>query len=106
MAPEDLADLNRAVGAWIPQLRVMPVNAGHAPLLDLDDRSYEAMLARAAWHEWGHALSLARATPDAVAAGEWLLALAPAGIAQFIPRRTRRRGGRPLGNGEFQSSRP
>jgi len=42
------------------------------------------MIARAFWHEWGHALSLARATTDDIAAGEQLLELAPVGIAEYI----------------------
>jgi len=42
------------------------------------------MIARAAWHEWGHALSLSRATAADVAAGDRLLKLAPAGVAEFV----------------------
>jgi hypothetical protein len=60
------------------------IDAGHPALEGLDDPSYEAMIARAAWHEWGHALSLARATPADIAAGERLLTLAPSGIAEFV----------------------
>jgi hypothetical protein len=44
------------------------------------------MLARIAWHEWAHALSVVRATSDDVAAGERLLALAPLGVANVIRR--------------------
>src|SRR4051812_22892344 len=76
------ADLDRAVGAWIDRLRLVVIDAGHPALVGLDDRSYEAMIARALWHEWGHALSLARATADDVAAGPELLGLAPAGISE------------------------
>jgi len=44
------------------------VNAGHHALAELDDATYEAMLARIAWREWAHALSVVRATADDVAA--------------------------------------
>lgn len=80
------ADLDRALGAWIERLRIMVIDAGHPALVGLDDRSYEAMLVRTFWHEWGHALSLARATAADVAAGEQLVNLAPAGVAEYIRR--------------------
>jgi len=78
------ADLDRAIGAWIDRLRLVAIDAGHPALAGLDDRSYEAMIARAFWHEWGHALSLARATADDVAAGPQLLNLTPTGISEYI----------------------
>jgi hypothetical protein len=78
------ADLDRAVGAWIDRLRLVVIDAGHPALAGLDDRSYEAMIVRAFWHEWGHALSLARATSDDIAAGPQLLNLAPAGVGEYI----------------------
>jgi hypothetical protein len=43
-------------------------------------------LARTAWHEWRHALSVARCSRDDVAAGTRLLGLAPAGIREGIRR--------------------
>lgn len=56
-------------------------------LANLNERTYEAMLARIAWHERAHALSIVRATHDDIAAGERLLALAPVGVAEFVPPR-------------------
>jgi hypothetical protein len=41
-------------------------------------------VAHIAWHEWGHALSLARCSPDNVAAGGKLLTLAPEGLSDGI----------------------
>lgn len=76
--------LEDALGVWIPPLRLVLIDAGHPALVGLARASYEAMIVRAAWHEWGHALSLSRATAADVAAGERLLALAPAGIAEFV----------------------
>jgi hypothetical protein len=70
----------------------MLVDAGHRALADLDDRTYEQMLVRTAWHEWGHALSIARADREDVAAGERLLGLAPAGVREVIRRGGYRRG--------------
>lgn len=78
------SDLDLALGVWIEQLRVVLIDAGHPALAGLDDTSYEAMLVRTAWHEWGHALSLARATSTDIAAGERLLALAPLGVGEVI----------------------
>ncbi len=84
--------LDDAAGVWIEELRLVLVNAGQHALAELDDRTYEAMLARIAWHEWAHALSVVRATADDVANGERLLALAPAGVANVIRRGGYRRG--------------
>lgn len=78
--------LDDAAGVWIAELRLVVINAAHPALTNLDERTYEAMLARIAWHEWAHALSIVRATHDDVSAGERLLALAPAGIAAFVRR--------------------
>jgi len=82
----DVRSLDDAAGVWIQELRLVLVNAGHHALAELDDATYEAMLARIAWHEWAHALSVVRATADDVANGERLLDLAPAGVANVIRR--------------------
>ena len=76
--------LNHALGVWITGLRVVLIDAGHPALRDLDRPNYEMMLVHTAWHEWGHALSLARATQADVSAGERLLNLAPPGISEVI----------------------
>ncbi len=56
VAALDEAEFDDSVGIWIPSLRVMLVNASHESLDGLDARSFEAAIARIAWHEWGHAL--------------------------------------------------
>ncbi len=76
--------LDRAVGVWVQQLRVVVVDVGHGALSDLDDSSFEAMVARIAWHEWGHALGIVRTTAAEVRAGTYLLSLAPEGVQQNI----------------------
>src|SRR5689334_22857285 len=43
---------DRARGLWIPQLRVVLVNAVHPDYDELDEPSRENALARVAWHEW------------------------------------------------------
>jgi hypothetical protein len=86
LRPKDASALDDAVGVWIAQLRLVLINAAHHALEDLDDPSYEAMLARIAWHEWAHALSVVRATRDDIADGERLLALAPDGVADVVRR--------------------
>ncbi|HEX4344600.1 MAG TPA: hypothetical protein VHZ31_03465 [Solirubrobacteraceae bacterium] len=89
---QTIANLDRAAGVWIAQLRVVLINSAHPALEDLDERTYEAMLARVAWHEWAHALAVSRAGWDDVAAGEHLVALAPEGIRCFIRQAGCRRG--------------
>ena len=69
---------------WIPDLRLVVIDAGHEKHSELDTSSYEAMLARVAWHEWGHALSVDRADASDVKAGSRLLSLAPKGVAGII----------------------
>jgi len=78
------ASLNDAVGVWIPTLRAVLINESHQALTGLDTPSQEAFLARVAWHEWGHALSIARCSPDDIADGQRLLDLAPPGISASI----------------------
>jgi hypothetical protein len=74
------ARLDGALGAWVPGLEVLLINAGHPAIAGLDAQAYEAFMAHIAWHEWGHALSLARCSPEDVAAGARLIELAPVGI--------------------------
>ncbi len=62
----------------------MLIDAGHEQYAGLDPSAWEASLAHVAWHEWAHALSLARATEDDVASGRALLNAAPEGVAEFI----------------------
>jgi hypothetical protein len=76
--------LDGALGAWVPGLQVLLINVGHPAIAGLDAQAYEAFVAHIAWHEWGHALSLARCSPDDVAAGGRLLVLAPEGISEGI----------------------
>lgn len=74
------AALDQALGVWIESLRLILIDAAHREFRGLNSRAYEAALVRVAWHEWAHALSVARATSDDVAAGARLLALAPEGV--------------------------
>ena len=78
------ARLDGALGAWVPGLEVLLINAGHPAIAGLDTQAYEAFVAHIAWHEWGHALSLARCSPEDVAAGARLIELAPVGIREGI----------------------
>lgn len=77
-------DLDFALGVWDPELRVVVINAGHKELEGLDESTHEAVLARIAWHEWGHALSIARASAEDVSAGACLLERLPDGVAGFV----------------------
>lgn len=87
----DRFGLEHAVGVWVEQLRIVLVDAGHPALSDVDDQTFEMMLARIAWHEWGHALSVVRAESADIADGERLLGIAPTGVAECIRRAGYRR---------------
>jgi hypothetical protein len=76
--------LDDAIGVWIAQLRLVIVNEAHPSLVGLDVVSREAFIARVAWHEWGHALSVVRCSPEDVAQGSRLLELAPVGVRETI----------------------
>jgi hypothetical protein len=76
--------LDLALGVWIQELRIILVRAGHPKLAGLDEATYEAFIARTAWHEWGHALSVVRCSQEDLAAGRRLLDLAPVGIREGI----------------------
>lgn len=84
LSTESREDLDAAEGVWIPRLRIVLVNAVHRSLDGLDDSSLEAIVAYIAWHEWGHALSIERATRDDVRAGQRLLDKSPLAIATRI----------------------
>jgi hypothetical protein len=69
---------------WVRELRLVLLNASHEKFDGLNSQSFETALARVAWREWGHALSVGRATEGDVEAGLSLLKRAPAGIAETI----------------------
>ena len=84
LSRSDRISLDDALAVWISQLRIMVVDAGHAVLESLDESAYEEFVSNTAWHEWGHALSLERCSPEDVAAGHRLLELAPKGVREVI----------------------
>jgi hypothetical protein len=77
-------ELDRALGLWLRDLRIVLINEGHPKLAGLSAQTREEFISRVAWHEWGHALSIARCTQGDVAAGSRLLELAPEGIQRRI----------------------
>jgi hypothetical protein len=79
--PSSIRDeLDRALGIWLRELRIVLINESHPKLADLDAVTREEFIARIAWHEWGHALSITRCSASDVADGTRLLELAPEGI--------------------------
>jgi hypothetical protein len=62
------------------------INEMHPALLSADPATRERLLTWVAWHEWGHALSVASNAPHDLNEGERLLALAPPGIRERIRR--------------------
>lgn len=85
--------LGGAVGAWVPLLRVVLINAGHPALAGLGDGAHERFVARVAWHEWGHALAVDRCSAEDVDAGQRLLRQAPPGVAESVRQGGYRRRG-------------
>ncbi len=84
LAPEHRIGRDRARGLWIPELRVVLVNAVHPDYDGLDVLSRENALARVAWHEWGHALGIHGASSEDVAAGPRFLDSLPEDLAKTI----------------------
>lgn len=77
---------NQALGMWVSNLGLVLINESHPALLGIDSLTREALLMWAAWHEWGHALSVSGVSPHDPGEGERLLSLAPAGIRERIRR--------------------
>jgi len=84
LTPTQRQGLNEALGVWIRELRIVLINEAHPALRGLGAQTFEAFLSRVAWHEWGHALSITRCTPEDIAAGARLLKLAPEGIQKRV----------------------
>jgi hypothetical protein len=76
--------LEPALAVWVPDLRIVAFNALHPQLGRLSRLAFEQVIARTAWHEWGHALSIARCTTEDVASGSRLLDLAPTAVSKSI----------------------
>lgn len=74
----------KALGMWVPELRLVLINETHPALIGADTATREALLTWVAWHEWGHALSVTGHSAHDPAEGAALLALAPEGIRERI----------------------
>jgi hypothetical protein len=75
---------DEAIAVWVPHLRIVVFNARHPVLAGLAPPESSRFLTRTAWHEWGHALSIARCTKEDLAAGPRLLDLAPTSVSNGI----------------------
>ncbi len=84
MPPAQRALHNNALAIWDRALRIVLINEAHPKLVGVDDRTREQFLSRLAWHEWAHALSIERCSPEDVDAGEQLLQRAPPGLRDGI----------------------
>jgi hypothetical protein len=84
LSASDRRRADGAVGLWLPEPRLVLVNVAHPSLRGLDESTLAYALARVAWHEWAHALSIHRATEDDVAAGKRLLACVPPALAENV----------------------
>lgn len=84
--PPTTAQLANAAAVWLDGLRTVAFNAA---LLDqatagLDEQHRRATIAAIAWHEYGHALSLTRATADQRKTGPRLFELLSQGLRDAI----------------------
>jgi len=86
--PPTPSELEGVVAVWLPD---HPVVAFNGALLrraldgaDLSVHAQQATIDRVAWHEYGHALSVVRATPELRATGPRLVDLLPAGLRRTI----------------------
>lgn len=84
LSQAERVSIEDALAVWVPQLRLMVLDSGHQLLEGLDESAYEAFVCNNAWHEWGHALSLDRCSPEDVVDGQRLLELAPEGVRRHI----------------------
>ncbi len=75
---------NKALGMWVPDLRLVLINEMHPEILSADRATREALLTWVAWHEWGHALSVTGHSAHDPDEGARLLAFAPAEIRERI----------------------
>ena len=78
--------LEDAVAVWMPDIRIVLIDVGSSVLDGLDALVVDRMIARLAWHEWGHALSFDRCLPEDVVDGKRLLEMAPEGVRENIRR--------------------
>jgi phage tail protein X len=79
-------ELQGAAATWLNELRTVAFNAPAVLHVsrDLDEPSRRTIVARIAWHEYGHALSVTRATHEHRKRGPELLALLPEGLQETI----------------------
>lgn len=80
------AALRATTALWIPDVKTAAFNGPwlHAVTDELDEPSRRDLIASVAWHEYGHALSLALSTPEQRRRGAALLELAPAAVRRAV----------------------
>jgi len=84
LSESDRRRADGAVGLWLPEPRLVLINVSHPSLDGLDASTLAYALARIAWHEWAHALSIHRATEVDVLAGKRLLDQVPPALAENV----------------------
>jgi hypothetical protein len=86
--PPQASELEGAVAVWLPTLRVVAYNGALlAHALgdgDLTPSTQQAVIDNIAWHEYGHALSVTRASSGMKRDGPRLLELLPSGLRQVV----------------------
>lgn len=80
------SELENAAAVWLQERRTVAFNASliHAAIAGLDEGTQRVLIQSVAWHEYGHALSLMRSTPEHRAGGPRLLSLLTEGLREAI----------------------
>lgn len=79
--------LSTAIAVWLPTRKVVAYNGPvleHALDAELSRTTRQAILDNIAWHEYGHALSVTRASSEFKRQGPRLAELLPAGLRRVI----------------------
>lgn len=79
-------DIARAAAVWLAARRTVAFNSGflESATTGLSDEWRRTIIAGVAWHEYGHALSLVRATAEQRRSGPGLYELLPSGMREQI----------------------
>jgi hypothetical protein len=84
--PPQRSQVEQAAAVWLQEQRTVAFNAPflEAAVVGLDELGLEIAIHPLAWHEYGHALSLMRSTPELRARGAMLLALLPPRLQEVV----------------------
>lgn len=85
-APPSLQAIGDAIAVWLPDRKVVAYNGPRLVLAlsGVNDSTRQSVINNLAWHEYGHALSVERASDEMRNGGVQLLELLPEGLKAAI----------------------